>query len=118
MQELPHVLADPCVAGIGVAVHQDGVAGGVGLDIGEHLIHVRDAVGEVGRRGAGLGVQIIDVEIDAFGQADADQRESLRGQRVRIGAVGPGDAVEIVERKAAERIEAVADARGARGRVR
>lgn len=107
------------VARVGVAEDEDGVAGGVGVDVVGDLVQVAVAGREVIGLDAGVGVQVVDVDVDALGDADADEGEALGGQAVGAGGVGarvPLDAFEVDPVKVGEGVEAGAEGDAARGR--
>lgn len=78
------------VAGVCVAKDKDGVADGPGVDVVGDLVEVAVAGREVARLGAGVGVEVVDVHIDALGDAEAHEGEALGRQAVGPGGIGAG----------------------------
>src|SRR5205823_4498504 len=72
----------PGVAGVGVAHHDDGVAGRVGPDEPGQLGEVRRAGRLVPGVVAGVRVQVVDVDVDALGEPGPHEGETLGGQAV------------------------------------
>lgn len=109
----------PGIPAVGVSEDEDGVALAPGIDVVRHLLKVAVARGEVARRGAGVGVQVVDVHPYAVVDVDAHKSEALGGEAVGARVVGarvPLGAGEVDPVKVGHRVQAGSDGGSARSR--
>lgn len=105
------------VAAVGVAKDEHGVAHAPGVDVVGDLLHVAGSGSLVAVFSAGVGVQIVRVNVDAVGNLDAHEGEALGSQAIGtrgVGAVVPLDAGEVDPVKVGQSVETRANDGAAR----